>query len=296
MSEWRRGRFAAAAGLVLALVGAAFLAVSLATGWDEVRRRLDDVILWPIAISVLLNLVQSVVAAALWRDLAGSLGVTINFRESYRLVYLAALGKYIPGRVWVLASTASLATAAGIPAGAAATAMALMSLAIGLVGIALGGLLYLHASADLPLWSAAVGLAAAMGLTWLAAHWTPPRPAALLRAGSRALLCWALVGLSQLATAHALAPLPLEALPRLLSTAALAWIVGQMAVAVPAGLGAREAAQTLLLAGTMPPATAAAFTLLVRVGLVAGDAAATAIALLIRPLPAASTHAPLHRH
>jgi hypothetical protein len=281
-----------------ALAALAFLGARLAESWSELGERLLAFDPAPFALGVALIMLQTVLIAAIWRDLLRLLGGRVGLASAYRLIFLAALGKYLPGKLWALGGVAAMAPAAGVPMAAATLASTGTVGLVAVGGALVGGLTY-------SLWRLSVApalvLAAAGALAlapWLASGALgSPRSRLALRALAAANGSWLLLALANWSIARAIWPVGLDLAPPILASAALGWAAGLAAVAVPAGLGVREAVQALALADVLPPTTAAAFALLVRVALIVADLLAAGAALALRPTPAAvESCAPLPHH
>jgi hypothetical protein len=301
------------------LAALAFLGQSLLGNWAELSQRPVAFEPAPFALGVALIVLQTVLVAAIWRDLLALFGGRAGLAQSYHLIFIAALGKYLPGRLWALGGIAVLAQRAAIPLRAATLASTATVALVGAGGALVGGLAYL-------LWRLAVApsvivaaVAALAIVPWLAARALPATrvtaagrandspsvPGALsstraslgLRALAAANASWLLLALANWAIARAIEPVGLDLAPALLASAALGWAAGLAAVAIPAGIGVREAVQALVLTDVLPPATAAAFALLVRLALILGDLLAAALAWTLRPAPGpVESRAPLPHH
>jgi hypothetical protein len=351
---------------VAVVAALAFLAQGLLGSWADLSQRLVAVQPAPFALGVALIMLQTLLVAAIWREVLGMIGTHVGLAQAYHMIYVAALGKYLPGKVWTLGGIAVLAARLGVPLPAAALASTATVALVGAGGALVGGLAYL-------LWRLAVAPSvtfAAVGLLaltpWLAARalpsgqrdpaadataappvaipagrgqsraeehrqrplslweqgcpmarqgpgrarvrasrwWrglhpdsTPGRAGPALRALAAANASWLLLALANWSIARAIEPVGLDLAPALLASAALGWAAGLAAVAVPAGLGVREAVQALALTDVLPPSTAAAFALLVRLALILGDLLAAALAWALRPAPGpVESRAPLPHH
>ncbi len=82
---------------------------------------------------------------------------------------------------------------------------------------------------------------------------------------------WLLYGVAFHLFLAAFVPLPLSAFAAVTATNALAFVVGYLAVFAPGGLGFKEGAMALLLAGLVPPAVAASLAIASRLWTVAGE-------------------------
>ncbi len=223
----------------------------------------------PLLLATLLLLGAYAFAARLWGWMVGELGDRDpGPRLSVRLLLAANLGRYIPGKIWQLAGLAVLARRRGISMGVA-TAAALLVQGFALAATAAWGLpAFLSgesvAGARAGLWTLGV-----LGVLLLLAS-IPPVTAAgtrlLFRAARRSpeeaptpgptfgarwmalnLVLWAAYGGAFLLFAQGLGfslP-PLEAI----SAFSAAYLLGNLFVAAPAGVGIREVA----LAGLLLP-------------------------------------------
>jgi hypothetical protein len=239
-----------------------------------------------------------VLVAATWRCLMLALGERVSLTSAYSIVYLAAVGRYLPGRVWALASIAILAAGAGHTVPSAAMASTGTVLLVLLSGLVLGGVGYAASLWHVPFeatsagWALFVVAPAAVGTAV-----RQPRARALAFAVAWAAASWLPIALSQWAAARALMFVEPGDTPILLASSVVGWAASLAALPVPAGLGVREAAQAVAVGNLMPTPIAAAFALLVRVTLVAADLVAFAVAWWLRPSPrAAMADAPLHPH
>lgn len=316
------------------LVGALSIAAVLAALWflGQSWRGLPPLDFGWFAVGLALMLAQTWLVAVIWRELSGR---AVTVAEAYRVVHLAALGKYLPGKVWAFGGVAVLAREAGIPGTVAAFASGSALALVAASGIAIGLVAYGAWQAELVWLGAVASVALALG-PWAAAALcraerseasnlvrspaamagaaSPRRTllslpaltgaASALRATGAAFASWLLLAAAGWATARAIWPaVPADAAPLLASSVA-GWAAGLAVVAVPAGLGVREAVQALALADVVPPATAAAYALVVRAALVFTDVVAAAIAWRLRagrinhadrpPIGGTSAHLPGH--
>jgi uncharacterized membrane protein YbhN (UPF0104 family) len=71
---------------------------------------------WPdLIMSALFLFIAYLTASQAWRTIIEGFGNHIRFAESFRVVYLANLGRYIPGKVWQVFGMVALAGEIGIP-------------------------------------------------------------------------------------------------------------------------------------------------------------------------------------
>jgi hypothetical protein len=121
--------------------------------------------------------------------------------------------------------------------------------------------------------TAVVGVAGGLGVAWFVTRHLGARTAAWLTAVTVAT--WAAMGvLLWLGVAQGVAPTA-----RLSAAFAAAWVVGQLALPVPAGIGVREATLVLLLGPILGEGPALSFALGTRLVHVASDAVLSAVVL-----------------
>ncbi|MGF1661139.1 MAG: lysylphosphatidylglycerol synthase domain-containing protein [Kineosporiaceae bacterium] len=257
----RRGR------LRRLLTPAVLVAVVAVAAWVLWTRRAEvgDALATIGAARAVLSLAPTLVAVALtalcWRVWLGAFGARPPLVATSQVFFVTQAGKYLPGSVWPFLAQAALARRMGLARSAVLTATALFLLTHVVTGTALGLASAGVAAVERPwLVGCAAGLAA---LTLL-----PPvqrRLLALVRRLRPSLvtppgLTWARTGAAVasmlgawacygLATFLVAAPLGASGADLWLVTGAyaLAWVVGFLVVAAPAGAGAREAVLITLL-------------------------------------------------
>jgi hypothetical protein len=276
-----------------------------------------------LVISFILLLGVYLAHALLWRRIMSDLGIgRPSFGATMRVYFLASLGRYVPGKIWLLAGFAVLSRRAGLPPGSA-TAAALL----GQFGFLTTGLLFLGVM--LPEWRLAVddlpagvpaGLPFALGAVLLitggAFFWllvaTPFghgfREAVTGRLGDRAgerlraafaladrvqprhaalwaagyALSWIALGMAFAFFAAAFYPPALHTPRYLAGTVAASYLIGYVLFILPAGAGAREAAMFLLLQQVMPAPVALVVSILSRVWFTAAEVAPLALLPILR--------------
>jgi hypothetical protein len=249
----------------------------------------------PILLATLLLSAMNVAHAFLWRRIMQDLVVgSPDVAATLRVYFVASLGRYLPGKLWQLAGVAMLSRRAGLPGGAA-TACAV----IGQLGFVVSGLLLLalllpeSGSGMAGLAGASALIAAAVGVWVLLAtraghgarEWLRRRlPAADTKIGAafdladrvrprRAViwlvgygLSWVGIGIAFTLFVSGFVPGAAASVRELSGAIAASYLAGFLAL-VPAGLGVREAALSLLLAQipAVPVAAALVIAVLQRV-------------------------------
>lgn len=292
-----------------AALSAGVLLVVLAVGgwyvWTrrvEVGAALADIGVAAALGCLALTLLGVLATGECWRVWLSSLADAPARPTSHRVFYLTQSGKYLPGSLWPFLAQALLARRFGVPRSAMVAATTLFLLTHVLTGVvvgvagagpqvasAWGWLLYPAAGAGGVLLAPPVlarVLRLADGLrTRLRGRADPaPGPGApspvpsWSTVGAAVLLmlaAWASYGTATYLLVRQLSPGP-GALPLTLGAYALAWVVGFLAVAAPAGVGAREAVLVLVLAPVLGPPSALAVALVSRVALTLVDLALAA--------------------
>lgn len=272
--------------------------------WDEVSAALVT-IGWSAAVgSLVLTTVGVIATGECWRQWLLGLGAAVSPLTGHRVFYVTQAGKYIPGSLWPVLAQAMLAHRYGVARTAVVAASTLFLLIHVVTGVLVGvvgvGLASTARWAWLVVPVAVVGLLVLLPpvlrrLLALLARWRPalatvaPTWRATGRAGALMMLAWACYGV---ATWLLLRPLDSDpdVLPLAIGGYALAWVVGFLAIAAPAGVGAREAVLVAVLGPVVGVSAALSVALVSRVALTVADlalAAASAGVLRSRVPPSA---------
>lgn len=291
--DWKRALFSS----VFLLAGGAGIAVALHRGWDRSGG------LWPGTgrsfTSVLLAGVGLAGFTMAWTEVAGARGHRLLLARSF---LVSMLGRYVPGGVWQAAGQVVFSLGTGL------SARVLWSRYVGFsILMACAALVVVGATA--PWFEAgparvrpllALGLGGALladgrvaRLVDRTLHRLSRRLLtrdALWSPGSRQpAMAWAAGGFVAYGAGFAVVVTALDpSADAVTATAAFvaAWLVGYVAVPVPAGLGVREAVLVLLLAPVVPTATVLAASIVYRVaGMVAEAVLAAGASLAVRLQP-----------
>jgi hypothetical protein len=274
---------------------------------EEVGQALTAIGLGGVLLSVLPTTVAVIATSMCWRVWLGTFGVRPPTVVSAKLFFVTQAGKYLPGSVWPFLAQAALSRTVGLGRAAVFTATGLFLMTHIATGVAAGALTVGPAALDRA-WLVAAALACAFALT-------PPVQRAVLRLARRVRpsfqvppgLTWRRTGVATLAMAvawagygtatYALAA-PLGASPAdlwlITGAYGLAWVVGFLVVAAPAGAGAREVVLIALLTPVVGGAGAIAVAVLSRVVVTAVDLAlgAASVEVLSRRDDRAASPAP----
>lgn len=294
---WRR-----LAGTLLVGAAAAFLGLTIARNWAELGRYDWHIRPVRLALSVPALTLVFVWGIVVWG------GVLRGFRHDPvplprlgRIWFLSSLTRYIPGKIWQFVSAAQLAQAAGL-SGAVLLTSLVVYMGFNLLSAAV------VAALTLPLGTYGFGRASvavvdgfAIASVVLVHPWVLN---ALLRLVPRvlhretlvwtgrwldglfllslAVVSWILYGAAFTLFVTSLVEVPWVMLLPLAGVAALSFLVGYFVFVAPAGLGAREAVMTLLLAPYAPAGVAALVAVAARLWTVAGELLGAAAALGVR--------------
>ena len=293
------------AGWLLAAVIIYFLARTIHSNWAELKNwdwRID----WVNAALAILTLVAAYITASQgWRTILHGFGHNIRLHESFRVVYLANLGRYIPGKIWQVIGMVGLAKEVNVPAKTSLASFALVQ-AYALPASFLLVLLFLG-GADLPaslaVYSNIVYIFMAVvfllflglffwpdGLDWalnriLKLFKQEPvsyKPSLQNRIAIFIwyLVTWLLFGLSFHFFLKALIAEPALGIWFTTGAYIAAYNLGYIAIISPGGLGVREGVMTLLLAGSLGQPVAASIALIHRVLITIAEAVMSLLALL----------------
>ena len=284
---------AVVAGLAIALVGGAAVALAIAGRWGEARRAVAAARPGWLVGAALLAVVAMVGLAWPWPRAMAVLGQPVDRWRAVAWYFVGELGKYVPGGVWTVVGRGEWARAGGVAASVAyagvALSLAAAYLAAALVALALVPVATGAGLPELVLLVIPVGLG---GLHPRLSGWVlrtlerrrgrplgvvPPPWATSLGLVMRYVPAWLAVGASTWCVARSFegaAPLGRVAL-----AAVVAWVVGFLAAPVPGGLGVREA--VFVGAAGLPVATGATTAVVARLLFMAVDAGAAAVAAAV---------------
>jgi len=105
-----------AIGWLLAAVILAFLVRLIYVNRTELAKWQWDIDWFTALISALFLFLAYITAAIAWQTIIYGFGHKIRLSDSFRIVYLANLGRYIPGKIWQVFGMVALAKEVDIPA------------------------------------------------------------------------------------------------------------------------------------------------------------------------------------
>jgi uncharacterized membrane protein YbhN (UPF0104 family) len=231
-----------------------------------------------------------------WRALLADLGSPLPLRPAARILFVAQLGKYVPGAVWAMAAQVQMARAYEVPRrrSASATVVAmLITLATGLLVAAVALPLSSGAAARQYWWALALAPPALIALYPPVMGWgldralrlarRPPLErrisgAGVLRAAAWSLAGWAFFSVHSWLLVAGVTGKGVSVLPIAAGAYALAWSVGFVLIPFPGGVGPRELAFIAALAPVMPRGSAIVVAVVSRLVLTIGDLVWAAVA------------------
>lgn len=294
---WRRwARRIIQAALVVVALG--YVLRTLLVNWDQLTAR--DVPFdgrW-IALAVPFALVYVVCRGLLWHRIIQRFGSDLSARLDVCVWLVATLGKYLPGKIFMVVGRIYFYRATGLSGARVSLAFAYEVIALfttalffGAVGVrwpeAWGGRVLQALSL--------VGLVALMILSHPGLIRAPlmrfsrlrpltealpdvrPRDPGLWALGM--LLCYGVIGAGFYCLARAFAPLPITDALELTGAFATAGVAGVAVLLAPSGLGVREGVLTILLAPILSPGVAAALALVARLWLTVAELLGALVAL-----------------
>lgn len=200
------------------------------------------------------------------------LGARINYGETYYGYHASQLGKYLPGRIWIIPGRAMTLRRFGVDAVTAAASTLIDMYVL----IAAGVLVYIPAmlvtQQETMRQLGAVGLVLclplivsiffpsllnrlfSLGMKWIGRgevtfHFAWYHFALMLL---NYLLLWIISGFGLYLLADSISPLTLAQLPIVVGAMGFSWVLGTLSFLTPAGLGVREGVMGVLLAGILP--------------------------------------------
>jgi uncharacterized membrane protein YbhN (UPF0104 family) len=282
--------------LAFVLVALAFCAYGIFSQWSQIGGALARLSVWAIGGALITGLAGLGASMLAWRTLLAGFGSPLPLPAAIRVMFLAQLGKYVPGSVWALVGQVELAREHDVPRRRGAGATLLAMAATIATGCAVAAVTLPLTSAEatrrywwlLPLAPVLLACLHPRVVTTLlnralALIRRPPLEeavglGAMARAVGWSLLAWALFGTHTWLLARSLG----DAGP-LLSTGAyaLAFTVGFLVIIAPGGLGAREAALVVALAPVLPGGGPLVVALASRVVMTAADLLWAGLAILL---------------
>ena len=218
--------------------------------------------------------------------------VSLNFRKCVKISFLSTMGKYLPGKVWLVLGKVYLAGKEGIPK-PLALASAVLEVVLELTASIVFFLVFLAARPGLTALSDnllyILGFAVAAGLVMLhpkvfyaiingVLGWMKKESIqatigyiGMIHLFSYYLLLVIIQGIAFYFFINAICFIPLNTIFGLSASVAVAGALGTLSVFAPSGLGVREGILALLLANYVVSPVAVLISLLARIWVTAGE-------------------------
>ena len=294
--------------LALALL---FIGLLIAEQWQALRAYQWHLRPGWLTLSGLALAASWLLEVSVWRRLLRVIGGDLSYRSAWRIWFLSAITRYIPGNIWQPLSMTVMAQEQGVRAMATVTSIVVYQL-VNLMAAGLIAAFYFPLTGNLGLladilppgaarWMALLALPLLlfllrprwlvqvanwilrkMGRTPLPIHLNTPE---LLRALMVTAGVWLLLGISFLFLTTALSDAPpadtLSQAVHLIAAYPLSYAAGYISFITPSGLGVREGVAYLLLAPLIGGATATIAALAMRLWLMLGELAGAGVGLML---------------
>ncbi len=301
MAATRRPLLRRLLAAVLVAATAVFLGLAIGRNWSHLASIEWHVRPFELAASVLVLLAALVWGIFVWGRVIARFDVPgPRFRTLGWIWFLSNLARYVPGKIWQFVGVVQLGGRAGVPGPVLLTSLVIQT-GITLVSAAIVSLFALPAMArglgtygDAAVVAAAiVGLAAVhprvlnfglrlvpRRLASLELAWTGTwlQGIVLLALG---VVAWLIYGVAFALLADAMVGIPLTLVPALVAANALAFLIGYLVFIAPGGLGAREAALTLILGPIASIGVAAVIAVSFRLWLIVAELLGAGLAVAI---------------
>lgn len=253
-----------------------FLARSILSNWQQIREYPWQFDFPLLALAALFSSTWFFLRTWIWWQLVREMHEHVPYWPAFRVFMISEVARYVPGKIWQYVSRIYLAQRYHIPPALTLTS-ALVELLM--IMVAAGVLTLANASRILPALEEQyrplflLALLAALALVhpkslklwsrvlakFLRQEWVPfdVRYSHLVTILAASLLTWVLSGFGFALFVQALTHGTDGHTAQLGTIYAASWLIGLLAIIVPAGVGVREGTMTLLLAVIMPHSTAA---------------------------------------
>jgi glycosyltransferase 2 family protein len=291
------------AEIVITALFLAYVAVAVSKRWAEVRDVIGDLSASAVLVSLIGALVAVWCSFLSWRVLLAEFGSVVPLAGAMRIFFVGQLGKYLPGKVWPVLTQMRLGKAYQVPGRSSAAAVLItmfISLGTGLLLTAvvlpiLGGRAwddYWWTLLAVPVAFVALLPPVLNRLLALAMRLARRNPMPRFLSGRAiglsvfwALASWICFGAHLWVLLLDLGASGSDLVVRSVAAYAGAWSIGFLLAIAPAGLGPRETALVVLLAGSVAQPVALVAALVSRLLITVADLAWPAVALLTNRRP-----------
>jgi len=296
------------AALLVVLIIFYFLGKSLYHNWGELSAQKWSIKPLPLIFSFFLLIINLAISAYVWKKILQLFGAQLPFAQSFKIMSLSGLGKYLPGKIWLYVGQIYLSQKAKIP-----KSICLFSLLLLFAAYNLAGLLVFIASlflwrrfspvlisawfiagcgAFLVIFSPKIMNGVLRGVFGIFKRLREKFPdnGLVFRTGFRPVLRiilllvadWMIFGAAVYFLVNSFYHIDLSQTLILCGIFAISSILGILSFFVPAGLGVREGVQSYLLGMFIPLSAAFMISLVMRVWMTLGELMCFLVALKIK--------------
>ncbi|MCK5124930.1 MAG: flippase-like domain-containing protein [candidate division Zixibacteria bacterium] len=287
-----------------------FIGRQIIANWDKVITYSWQINYYLLAASLISVMFTFFVFSSVWKIVLGTLGRNISYPISFKIAYLANLGRYIPGKIWQMFGVIYLAKREGVTEEEAVTIFGLSQIfAIPSCFLVSGLFLLLHPAsyekyAAIPYFSTGLVLAivAIIVLSGFVVFYPKPletilnklfvllkrKPISIqinkflaIKIYAGYFLCWTLYGFSFWLFVRAISEQAAPMMP-MIAIFLLAYQIGYLVLFAPGGVGPREAMMEIMLMPFFGAGVASAIAIAARLWLIVAEAISALIALRIK--------------
>ncbi len=264
----------------ISLIVIFFLIRYLWLNWSQLKTYEFTLNLWYILLSAILSFAFFIFSVYCWKKILIILGNKTSFRQSMKIKLLADLGRYVPGKVWIVFGRLSLGKRYGISRKQSFTGFVIET-GINVIAAAIVSVLMLY-SLQKSLFYYFLFLIPALlmllhprlferltnfGLNLLNKGRIKVkfRFRHLLLLLVYYILLWLVIGLAFLFLIKSIVPVTFSSYFGITAIFAASWVIGFLSIITPGGLGVREASLSFFLSFYINPALAIVIALVSRV-------------------------------
>ena len=262
----------------------------------------------PLIVSFLLLIINLAISAFAWEKILLLFGARLPLKQSFKIISLSGLGKYLPGKIWLYLSQIYLSRKANIPKGVCVFSLLLLFAAYNLAGIlvflfslffwkqfspvAISAFLFACCSLFLIIFSPRILNRILKTLTLITNKFKQGLiPTELTFRGEISqigqiililLVDWAIFGVAVYFLVNSFYNIDLSQTVILCGIFAISSIAGIFSFFVPAGLGVREGVLSYLLSMFIPISIAILISLVMRIWMTIGELFCFFVALNIK--------------
>ncbi len=296
------------AAFLVILICFFFLGKTLLGNLGEVSAQKWDLKPSFLLLSFLFLMVNLAVSAFAWKKILLLFGIRLPFDQSFKIIFVSGLGKYLPGKIWLYLSQIYLSRRANIPKSVCIFSMLLLFAAYNLAGVLvflfslflwnmfspvlISLALFVTFALFLLVFSPRVLNRILSILTIISKRFKDGMIPEALSARSRTsqvgqiililMADWVIFGVAVYFLINSFYHIDVSHTLILCGIFAISVITGIASFIVPAGLGVREGVQSYLLGLFLPIPTAILISLIMRVWMTSGELACSLVALKIK--------------